>query len=253
MTSSLHGTTKALRAISAAGLIALAGSIFTASTAHAQLPTLPGSKQTVMVDPSQASILVNSPNIAAGQVTGTIFNRTNAQLVCRGLPNPDPTASTNRTPALAATRATTVADAERYYAQFPFAADPVITVDPPVISDINIGLGSIYTLLPAASSGLAWPDAGMRAGIGEAVTDARLSGQFGTIMDITVPPNGTLDYTVPLGPPSAGARQDFEAGVFLACQVGGTYRVITGYESGQRPDDATGSLGNNFDTGFFGS
>lgn len=254
MTSKSPRATRTARRLCAAALFASAITAQAVPAANAQLPTLPGTKQTVVVDASQASILVNTPDLEAGRVTGTIVNKTASQLTCRGLPNPDTTdEEVTRTPALSATRETTIAQAERYYAQFPFVNDPVITVEPPVIGQQTIGLGSVYTLLPSALAGLIWPDAGMRAEIASAVTDARLAGQFGTIQDVTVPANGTLDFTVPLGPPTSGERQDFQAGVFLACQVGNTYRVMAGYESGQRPDENSGSVGTLFDTGVFGS
>lgn len=249
---------RTIRPLRAAGIAAavLAGGVLAAPAAHAQIPVLPGDSQTVVVSNNIASILVNAPDVNRGQVTGTIFNRTGQQLQCRGLPNPDRAekdANLQRTPALAATRADTIAKAERYYAQFPFEYDPLLTIKPPVVGDINIGLGSVQSLLPGALAGMIWPDAGQRAAIGEAVTDARISGQFGTIRDIDVPANASINYTVPLNAPSRGDRAQFEAGVLLACTIGGRYHVMAGYQSGERPAEPAGSIGQMFNTGVFGS
>lgn len=249
---------RTIRPLRTAGIAAavLAGGTLAAPAANAQIPVLPGDSQTIVVSNNIASILVNPPDLYRGQVTGTIFNRTGQTLQCRGLPNPDRSeddSNLQRTPALAATRADTIAMAERYYAQFPFEYDPLLTIQPPVVGDINIGLGSVQSLLPGALAGMIWPDAGERASIAEAVTDARIAGQFGTIRDIDVPANSSTNYTVPLNAPTRGARAEFEAGVLLACNVGGSYHVMAGYQSGERPAEPAGSIGQMFTTGMFGS
>lgn len=237
----------------------LCGAIFVSSlypaVSSAQIPGIDPSADTVISDAQGlVTVQVNSPNLTNGTVSGQIINKSASTITCNGFPTTSQADSANtRTPGLVATRSQIVADSLDYYAKFPYKSDPMVAVDAPVIGMINVDLGSVSGLVPPFAANLIWPDAGARANIGAAVTDARIAGELGTQSTISIPANnGTVGYTVQLGRPSNGNRSQFSAGVFLACEISGKKHVFGGFENGQRPGPS-GSLGEIFPTGRFGS
>lgn len=228
---------------------------FAPPIATAQVPGLDPSADPVISDAQNlVTIQVNTPNLANGTISGQIINKTSSAITCNGFPtNSQADAGNVRTPGVVATRSQIVADSLDYYAKFPYKTDPLVAVDAPVIGMVNVDLGSVTAMVPPLAANAIWPDVGARSNIGASVTDARIAGQLGTQSSISIPANnGTASYQVTLGRQSQGVRESFEAGVILACEIAGRKHVFGGFENGRRPG-ATGSLGQIFETGRFGS
>ena len=221
-------------AIRAAALSAAAGVIVgAAGTAVAQVPGADPSGLAVITDSTAVTVTVDAATADATQVTGKLTNTTGNAFSCY-----TPGVSNKQYPN-ALTEAAVVRKAMDYYRANLYY--PIGGIQAPVGDPVPIG--SLYDFLPSGSLGTmlgAGPSAMLEIRAMQEL--ARINGhtgdpKAGAATTITVPANGSVNWTAALGIPASNVRTDFEAAGLFFCQDTVTKKnyVFAGYEQAATP------------------
>lgn len=201
----------------------------------------------VRVQPDRATVVVNAHNGTANTVTGTFTNRTGSDMTCEGN-----MAGSNQPVdqryAGAVAPATVVRDALSYYRTFtahprPGMAEAVTMAGSTI--NINARMQEVPGLFPGGSIAPTFgPAFAAQAAIVEAYTEAKVHGQTGQVPRFNVNNGATHNWSATLGHATAGARQNFDAGVIFLCTAGPGLWAFAGYEAGTTPpvDNPRGNL-----------
>lgn len=236
----MKGTTSRVAALGMAAAFVVAG----ATAATAQVPGVNPRTQIFPVNDSRIEIDVKSADLAAGTVGVTIQNNNAGNVTCTGIGTPAGPAGT-------VTTAEVVAKSVEFYRTYPESdiADLILTLSPGGAQ--TIPLGSVEAQVGSLADYM-YPEWSAMNMVSEAFSAARLAGQYGMINgggNIAIPNDQAIDIVVPLDQQSAGAREDFQTGVFMTCVLGGQRYVFGAYEGGIAPNPntppSTGSLGSD--------
>ena len=140
--------------------------------------------------------------------------------------------------------------AVQYYANFPYKTAPqdrfgsTGNVSPGDDAlTVDIGWSPILGFLPTGSVAPFLGDAyAARDWISRQHSAATVKGHTGTTGSFSVNNGSTHNGTIPLGPPTNGARTDVSAGVYLVCTSGSDAFAFAGYENGPPSPTNAGTL-----------
>lgn len=221
-----------------AALSVVAGAALVASAHGVAAGLIPGEyrvAEVFPVDDQRVQVAVQSPDLEAGTVSGSVQNNTDDELICTGVRD-EVTGTVGA--AATATRADIVARSVDFLAEYPYSplAPLVINVEAPsgMGGPQIVDLGSVTGMVPGSLAEGFWPDLAAMSVIGQLYDEARMHGQVGrTGSTITVPARTSEPFTVDLEQASAGGHHSFEAGVMLTCEMGPQRYVFHGYENGR--------------------